>query len=147
VSCTTNTSTASNQAAIESLFRPHFLAGSLGQPQLSPNTPTQISPKMFCTTLRRRPSYASSLPSLVGTNGLKLRGELHRLLSYRTLNLRPQRTGWKPTTLRSHCALRSTPAQQILKLRASSESSFWRLLGRKKPLSQTRSTASTTLLL
>jgi hypothetical protein len=34
---------------------------------------------MFCTTLRRRPSYASVLPSLIATDGLRLRGEVESL--------------------------------------------------------------------
>ncbi|KAM0700287.1 hypothetical protein Q7P35_012007 [Cladosporium inversicolor] len=39
-------------------------------------TSTTLPPgpsKMFCTTLRRRPSYASALSSLIATDGLKLR--------------------------------------------------------------------------
>lgn len=43
---------------------------------------------MFCTTLRRRPSYASALPSLIATDGLKLRGNLHHLLIRHVLTLR-----------------------------------------------------------
>lgn len=41
---------------------------------------------MFCASLRRRPSYASALPALIATDGLKLRGELHRLPVWRTHN-------------------------------------------------------------
>jgi hypothetical protein len=35
---------------------------------------TQQSPTMFCTNLRRRASFASVLPLLISTEGLKLRG-------------------------------------------------------------------------
>ena len=63
----------------ESLSQPHFLVGLLS-PWTSPQrTKTSGLPKMFCTTLRRRPSYASALPSLIASDGLKLRGELNRL--------------------------------------------------------------------
>jgi hypothetical protein len=37
-------------------------------------TAIQNGPEMFCTTLRRRLSYASALPSLITTDGLSLQG-------------------------------------------------------------------------
>ena len=43
-------------------------------------TTTPDPEKMFCTTLRRRLSYASALSSLIAVDGLKLRGEPQRLL-------------------------------------------------------------------
>lgn len=113
-------------------------------------TSTTLPPgpsKMFCTTLRRRPSYASALSSLIATDGLKLRGESHRPGPQYVLTLRAQRTGWKLMILPSHCLHRWTPTQAMPNRRASCEFSFWHLPGHWKPPCRILLTASTTSVL
>ncbi|KAM0722258.1 hypothetical protein Q7P37_001699 [Cladosporium fusiforme] len=84
---------------------------------------------MFCTSLRRRPSYASVIPSLISADQLKLRGEYFELLASRFADTPCKESKLDthdlevPLSASSHSATGSTTAPLQLRILLLSPSS------------------------